>query len=152
MRLDPHDVRTGVAGSGVDTVCGVAGGEWSTAGSVAGAPDGGAAGCEWCDLPPTAGASAEGVVCSTIFATGPRPASDGRTCASSTRDARWILNWYLGVAASYAAPLGPNSTRHVWGPTMPSTSSPLRPWKTRTARSVRGPNSPSGVCPSAVWT
>src|SRR3954467_4380826 len=32
MRLEPHEVDTGAAGSGAETVCGVAGGEWATAG------------------------------------------------------------------------------------------------------------------------
>src|SRR4051812_46863838 len=35
---------------------------------------------------------------------------------------------------------------------MPSTASPLRPWKTRTAASVRGPNTPSGTWPRALCT
>src|SRR3954465_5819252 len=35
---------------------------------------------------------------------------------------------------------------------MPSTSSPWRPWKTRPARSVRGPKTPSGAWPRALCT
>src|SRR4051812_11496867 len=102
MRLEPHEVDTGAAGSGAETVCGVGDGEWSTAGVVCGI-----ASCAWalgacavacrCCLTPS---FADGVLRRTIFATGPWPASAGRTFASSTLFARWIWNWYLGVAAS----------------------------------------------------
>ena len=55
------------------------------------------------------------------------------------------------AVAGAGAPARP-SARLVAGPTMPSTTSPLRAWKSSTARRVFGPKSPSAVMPSARWT
>ena len=44
------------------------------------------------------------------------------------------------------------SAARVWGPTIPSTRSPFRFWKARTAARVLGPKMPSSAMPSVRWS